>query len=314
MDKNRKTDGATFAEVTKAWLEDKRHYIKLATLSVYTLQANKHIIPYFGRGGAPTEEELQAFILDKLNEELNLKTVKDLMITIKMILRFGVKRYGWAYAEMELKYPTNHKKYKVEVFSRDSQRKLLNYLRNNLDFRNIGLLICLNTGMRIGEICALRWEDIDMDEGVIRISRARQRVYLIEDDGSSYTKVMEDNPKTVNSQREIPLSRELRSILKPLMKVVTPFYYVLSNDAKGTEPRTYREYYDALLKQLEIPHLKFHGLRHTFATRCIESGADVKTLSCILGHANVVTTLNLYVHPNTDQKRACIEKMSKAFA
>lgn len=306
--------GANFAEVAKAWLESKRPYIKLATLSVYTLQTHKHIIPYFGDWGAPTEEELQAFILEKLGDGLSLKTVKDMMITIKMIYRFGVKRYGWSYVEMELKYPTNHSKRRAEVLSKDSQRKLLGYVRAHFTFRNLGLLICLNTGLRIGELCALRWEDINMDEGVIRVSRTLQRIYLIDPDGSRRTKIIESDPKTENSQREIPLSRELRGILKPLMKIVNPSYYVLTNDAKGTEPRTYREHFNAVMAQMGIPHLNFHGLRHTFATRCIESGADVKTVSVLLGHANISTTLNLYVHPNADQKRACIEKMSKAFA
>ena len=111
--------------------------------------------------------------------------------------------------------------------------------------------------------------------------------------------------------REIPLVKNLFRIFKSLMKVVNKDYYVLTNNTKPTEPRTYRNYFNKLLKQLDIPRLKFHGLRHSFATRCIESHCDYKTVSVLLGHADISTTLNLYVHPNEEQKRSCIDKMMR---
>ena len=101
-------------------------------------------------------------------------------------------------------------------------------------------------------------------------------------------------------------------MVKPLMKVVNKSFYVLSNSDKPIEPRTYRNYYKHLLAQLGIPDLKYHGLRHSFATKCIEAGCDYKTVSVLLGHANISTTLNLYVHPNADQKKRCIDKMLKS--
>ncbi len=107
------------------------------------------------------------------------------------------------------------------------------------------------------------------------------------------------------------MTNSLYTIIKPLLKVVKLTNYVLSNDENPIEPRTYRNYYKRILKKLEIPYLKFHGLRHSFATRCIESKNSVKTVSVILGHANITTTLNLYVHPNNDEKKRCIEKMLK---
>ena len=122
---------------------------------------------------------------------------------------------------------------------------------------------------------------------------------------------MISTPKTQNSIREIPLSKELIRLLKPLKKVVNDTFYVLTNESNPTEPRTYRNYYKSILEKLNIPHLKFHGLRHSFATRCIESQCDYKTVSVILGHANISTTLNLYVHPNFEQKKHCIDRMTK---
>ena len=98
-----------------------------------------------------------------------------------------------------------------------------------------------------------------------------------------------------------------------MKKVVKDEYFILTNDTKPTEPRTYRNYYKRLLNKLGIPDIKFHGLRHSFATRCIEANSDYKTVSVILGHSNISTTLNLYVHPNKEQKKKCIDKMLKSF-
>ena len=108
------------------------------------------------------------------------------------------------------------------------------------------------------------------------------------------------------------MTRDLLHIVKPLKKVVNSSFYVLTNSTAPTEPRTYRNYYKRLMKQLDIPALKFHGLRHSFATRCIESNCDYKTVSVLLGHSNISTTLNLYVHPNMEQKKRCVEQMFKA--
>ena len=104
----------------------------------------------------------------------------------------------------------------------------------------------------------------------------------------------------------------IRDSFKPLLHTIHADFYVLTNGPKPTEPRSYRSYYNALIDRLDIPHLKFHGLRHSFATRCIESGCDYKTVSVLLGHAHISTTLDLYVHPNLDQKRCCIDRMSRS--
>ncbi len=187
----------------------------------------------------------------------------------------------------------------------------MNYIQEHFTFRNLGVYICLSEGMRIGEVCALTWEDIDTDNGVISVNRTIQRIYVIEE-GNRRTELILDTPKTKNSIREIPISKDLLKILKPFKKIVNPSFFVLTNDVKPTEPRTYRSYYKNLMKELNMPELKFHGLRHSFATRCIESNCDYKTVSVLLGHSNISTTLNLYVHPNMEQKKKAIEQMFKA--
>ena len=149
------------------------------------------------------------------------------------------------------------------------------------------------------------------DNGVIHIRKTIQRIYIREN-GIRHTELMIDTPKTATSIRDIPMTKDLLSVLKPLRKVVNDSFFVLTNDSMPTEPRTYRNYYKKLLVKLDIPPIKFHGLRHSFATRCIESHCDYKTVSVILGHSNISTTLNLYVHPNYEQKKKCIDKMLKS--
>jgi len=190
-------------------------------------------------------------------------------------------------------------------------KKILDYIRQNFTFRNLGIYISLSTGLRIGEVCALRWSDINVDSGTINVQRTIERIYIIEGE-KKHTELVINTPKTKNSCREIPMSKELLALVKPLKKVVNVDYYILTNEPSPTEPRTYRNYYKRLMEQLGIPKLKFHGLRHSFATRCIESNCDYKTVSVLLGHSNISTTLNLYVHPNMEQKKRCIAKMFKS--
>lgn len=301
-----------FAEVAHEWLANKKQFVKRGTYSIYALQIENHLLPVFGTFCSISEEEAQGFILEKLKQGLSIKTTKDLIILLKMIIKYAIKYYGWKYVEMELKYPTSCIAPHIDVLPRSQQRKIMQYIREHFTFRNLGIFICLSTGMRIGEICALKWSDIDLTEGVIRVRRSLQRIYMLSPEGVRYTEIIESSPKTSNSMREIPLSRELKSTLKPLTKLLNEEYYVLTNEAKPTEPRTYRIYYRNLMQELDMPRLKFHGLRHSFATRCIESGCDYKTVSVLLGHANISTTLNLYVHPNLDQKRKCIDLMTRS--
>ena len=164
----------------------------------------------------------------------------------------------------------------------------------------------LGTGMRIGEVCALKWEDVDFAQKTIIVKHTVGRIYNCE---LKSTERVHSSPKTKNSYREIPISKQLLQALKMVRKQ-SQSPYVVGTSTQSKEPRSYRDYFGRLLKRLDIPHLVFHGLRHTFATRCIESQCDYKTVSVILGHSNVATTLNLYVHPNLNQKKRCIDRMS----
>lgn len=298
-------------EVINLWKIDKRQYVKKSSFSAYTLLIENHLLPVFGNKYTIEEAHVQRFVFQKLETGLSHKTIKDILIVLKMVLKFGAKNKWLEYIPFDIQFPTEREKHTIEVLSRANQKKIMNYIQEHFTFRNLGVYICLSAGMRIGEICALTWEDVDTDNGIIGVNRTIQRIYVIED-GTRRTELILDTPKTKNSIREIPISKDLLRILKPFKKIVNPSFFVLTNDAKPTEPRTYRSYYKNLMKELNMPELKFHGLRHSFATRCIESNCDYKTVSVLLGHSNISTTLNLYVHPNMEQKKKAIEQMFKA--
>lgn len=302
----------TIAEVISLWKADKKQYVKKSSFSAYVLLIENHLLPVFGRKYDIEEPDIQTFVFQKLEEGLSQKSVKDILIVLKMVLKFGVKNKWLEHRQFDIQFPTERERQQIEVLSRANQKKVMNYVQQHFTFRNVGIYICLCAGMRIGEICALTWEDVDVDNGIISIRRTIQRIYIMEED-TRRTELVIDTPKTKNSIRDIPMSKELLKMLKPLKKIVNNNFFVLTNDAKPTEPRTYRSYYQKFMRTLEMPTLKFHGLRHSFATRCIESKCDYKTVSVILGHSNISTTLNLYVHPNLEQKRKCIEQMAKAF-
>lgn len=299
------------SEIISLWKTDKKQYVKKSSFSAYMLLIENHLLPSFGEMTTIEETNIQSFVFEKLEEGLSQKTIKDILIVLKMILKFGAKNKMFEYQQFEIQYPTEREKYQIEVLSKTHQKKIMHYIKEHFTFKNLGIYICLSTGIRIGEICALTWEDIDTESGVINIGKTIQRIYIIEDD-KRHTELILDSPKTKNSIREIPMSKELVRMLKPIKKVVNNSFFVLTNDSKPTEPRTYRNYYKNLMKELDIPELKFHGLRHSFATRCIESNCDYKTVSVLLGHSNISTTLNLYVHPNMEQKKKCIDQMFKA--
>ena len=301
----------TIKEIAVAWLEYKRPFVKDSTFAAYALTVQNHIVPAFGESCELPETDVQQFVLQKLENGISVKTIKDILIVLKMVMKYGVKQSWLLHAEWDIKYPTTSTSKELEVLSVANHRKILNYIQSHFTFTGLGIYISLSTGLRIGEICALKWSDINVADGTITVSRTIERIYIIEGE-KKHTELIINTPKTKNSCRKIPMSKELLAMIKPLKKVVNEDFYVLTNDERPTEPRTYRNYYNGLMVKLDIPKLKYHGLRHSFATRCIEAGCDYKTVSVLLGHSNISTTLNLYVHPNMEQKKRCITKMFKS--
>lgn len=297
----------TFQDVSKIWCDAKRPIVKHSTMCAYLLTLQTHLLPWFGTMETIAECDVQQFVIDKCASGLARKTVRDMVAVLKSIVKYGNKHGIFHFEEWEIEYPTDTENKLLPTLSLNHQRILMNHLIEQPTQQNIGVLLALCTGMRIGEVCALQWEDVDFTQRIITVRHTVGRIYNCE---LKTTERIHTSPKTKNSCREIPISKQLFQSLKTVRKQ-SQSPYVVGTSTQSKEPRSYRDYFSRLLKRLNIPHLVFHGLRHTFATRCIESQCDYKTVSVILGHSNVATTLNLYMHPNLSQKKKCIDRMSK---
>lgn len=299
----------TFSSVSVQWIEEKRRFVKFSTVAAYQLALSNHLVPVFGDATEITEDMVQAFALMKLKGGLSQKSIKDILVVAKMVMRYANRKQLMPYNEWKVVLPANAPVSRLPVLDIAHQKRLMHYLLEHMNSRNLGIFICLSTGMRIGELCALKWSNIDLENGSIHVEQTLCRVYDIEKRRSI---LMLGTPKTRTSMREIPMTRDVQTVLKAFLRFANSNFYVLTNDEKPIEPRTYRKYYERLLERLGIPKMRFHGLRHSFATRCIESRCDYKTVSVILGHNSLSTTMDLYVHPNMEQKKRCINKMSRA--
>ena len=300
----------TFSKVAELWKADKKQYVKKSTYAAYCLLIQSHLLPDLGEKEDIREEDVQGLVNRKLESGLSQKTVRDILVVLKMILRYGAKYGLLPCHQIDVIFPTDRDKHDLEVLTLAHQRQLMSFVKDHFTFLNLGIYICLSAGLRIGEVCALQWDDMDIASGVIRVNKTIQRIYLVDGEEKN-TELIIDKPKTKNSIREVPMTKDLLALVRPLKKIVRNDFYVLTNAATPTEPRTYRCYFNKLQQQLGLPKMRFHGLRHSFATRCIESKCDYKTVSVLLGHSNISTTLNLYVHPNLEQKKKCIDTMNR---
>ena len=301
------------------WLIDKKEYIKESTYANYSNNIFNHIITKLGNIYIQdlNHKTIQDFLLNLFKSGrkdgsggLSEKTIKDITIIIKGSLRKAINEEKIRHFELTFNYPKDNKDSKIYILSKHEQNKLTNYVLENLTNRNIGLLISLYSGLRIGELCALQWNDIDFKKNILSVNKTIQRVY-IKDKDNNISKVIITTPKTKNANREIPINKEFLELLKKLK--TNGDDYIITGSHKYLEPRTYRKYFNKVLKQVKIKQFNFHSLRHTFATNCISLGVDYKTVSELLGHANVNITLNLYVHPRLSQKKKCIDMICKVF-
>lgn len=296
-----------FKMESENWLEMKKQEVKESTLAAYRLIIERYLWPYFGNPIDLDEGRIQDFVNEKMSEGLSGKTIKDILTVLRMFLKYVGKK-GFGVPEgFQVRYPREKGVKELPVLTVKQECKLIDYLTGDLTHRNLGILICLHTGIRIGEACALRWDDIDLCNGRIRIEKTLSRLYICEG-GHGKTELRFLAPKTRHSFRSVPMSGLLIEIIRERFKIMEGCY-VLSGGEKPIEPRCYRNYYHKVMEMLGLPRMRFHGLRHSFATRCIESNCDYKTVSEILGHSDISTTLNLYVHPSMEQKKRCIEKM-----
>lgn len=236
---------------------------------------------------------------------LAVKSVRATLIILKSIFDYGSAEYGLADPAKRLAMPKNDTA-ETETFGEDDLRKLCR-LSECDDPMLLGIALCLNTGIRIGEVCALKWSDIDLNGNVLHIRKTLQRIKN-PDNGTPKTIVTITEPKSRKSVRDIPLPTALLPALRRGQR--DNEYYFLTASSNHTEPRSLTFKYKKCLGELGVRYRNFHCLRHTFATKCVRAGVDIKTLSELLGHSSVQITLDRYVHSDMETKRVQIEKLS----
>ena len=297
----------SFDNVVEEWLSCKKMTIKKSSYSNYEYMINKYLRPYL-KEKKIMELERYNFneLINELNLELSPKTVRDIICILKSILNYVEDEYGGKIKTKKIIAPKLDVE-NITVFSKTEKRKIEELCIRDNNLKELGILICMNTGLRIGEICALRWKDINLEKRIIYIQSTLERIY---DENLKKTRIIIDKPKTRNSVRQIPISNKLYNILKPLKrKYKEDDFFLTGESGKYVEPRSYQYIYKRVLKKCKIQSHKFHCLRHSFASECINVGMDIKTLSEILGHANVNITLNIYVHSSYQTKKKYLEKI-----
>lgn len=306
----------TYKEAYEEWFRYKRRMVKESTLMAYALSQRTHLSRSFGDKDVADirRKDVQAFVYEKLDAGLSVKSVRDMLIVLKMVIRYISEEHDIAVnTNWKMEWPSRNmdSEHELERYTPDEFRRIVDAVMAKPSPYKLGILMCLTTGMRIGEVCGLRFGDIDWEKKTVRVCRTVERIYDVTEcrkGEKGQTKLVISEPKTKNSRREIPLMREIIPMLKAYSKVSTPDYYVCTLSEKVTEPRTYRSAYRTfILKEVGLNRcIKFHGLRHTFATTLIENKVDVKTVSSLLGHSDISTTLNVYVHPSEETKRNAI--------
>ncbi len=304
----------------REWLSDwLGNYVKpsskMRTYARYEEIVKRHIAAQLGDLELTeiTPYTLQCYVT-KLLQVGNLRTGKGLSVnsvnTIITVIQSTLKTahslgLTEEYSGDRIKRPRTSEK-RIECFSVIEQKKIEQYILNEKGTRLFGVLLCLYTGLRIGELLALEWADIDMKKGELQVNKS---CHYGKDEKGVFRRII-DIPKTQSSVRTIPIPRQLMLRLREEKKKSRSIH-VVSNGKNPISIRSYQRSFSTLLKKLNVPHRGFHSLRHTFATRAVECGMDVKTLSELLGHKNPTVTLNRYAHSLIEHKREMMNRLGR---
>lgn len=301
-----------FSELAAGWLGEVRQTRKASTYVKYSMVYRVHLEPVLREVKASgIQDALDALGREKIFDHLSESIRKSICCVLNQIVKFASRQHQITMLTIpvwdKLVFPEKKGNKPVEVLSWKEQAGLLPILFQKMDKAEMAVLLCLHTGLRLGELCALKWKDIDFGNRMVSVNQTVQRLYR--EGGKTKTVLLETEPKSEYSRREIPLPV---MILELFEKIRHEGNYVFGKD-KPMEPRTLQNHFKRLLKKAGLKHKNFHALRHTFATNCIESGADIKSLSEILGHSDVQISLNRYVHPSMDSKRKYLDGLSRFY-
>ncbi|GFI21575.1 transposase from transposon Tn916 [Lachnospiraceae bacterium] len=290
--------------IVQEWLTEIMEKKKRSTYIKYQLIYQKHIKKIFQ--DAVLSELTNTEVRERISEQYSDSVYKSIYCILNQILKFASERYNIMMPYLK-KSVSDGKNLPVKALAKSEQKKLIDVLYKEMDCFKMAVLMCLFTGLRLGELCALKWMDIDFENKLLIVNRTVQRLYV--EGYRTKTVLTETTPKSACSKREIPLSDQALTLF---VKFQNNKEYVFGGE-KPLEPKSLQNHFKKILKEAEISDKNFHILRHTFSTNCIEGGTDVKSLSEMLGHSNVQITLNRYVHPSMETKRQYINNLSKIY-
>lgn len=290
---NEQIQSLTLNQAAEEWLSHVQNNNKFSTFIKYQNVYLHHIKDSFGE---MTLYNLETDILiDKISAQ-SLSMTNSIYCVLNQIIAYSNIRYKTPHICLK-KQKSQKKSDPAKILSKSEQSRLLQILSEDMDISKMGIYLCLTTGIRLGELCSLKWSDVDWTTKTLYIRRTVQRV---PDTGSqTHTKLLEQEPKTVCSKREIPLPNQIYQMLLGFRNDDDIYIF---NKKKPLDPRTFQNRFKKYLKDAGLEQTNFHTLRHSFATNCIECGADVKSVSELLGHSDVKITLNRYVHPAFETK------------
>lgn len=297
----------TVNQLLDRWLSSRITRIKKSTFANYHMKLNKHILPYFSNVSSNELSAVQVneFINKKISEGLSLRYISDMIVILKSAFRYAARSFRIVNPLDGFTFQRSIRS-EIKMLSSDEQKKLIKRFSADPTRTDVGIVLSLYTGLRIGEVCALKWSDIDLDKHILTVNHTIQRIQNF--DGGKKTKLVITDPKSLHSKRSIPIPDGIYPLLKRFRRDNNSF--VLSGTDKPVEPRTMQNRFAAILRKEKLPRVHYHSLRHAFATRAVELGFDIKTLSEILGHSSVELTLNLYVHSSLERKRAFMNLMT----
>lgn len=311
---NRKKEDIPMEHICDTWLEINRSKWKDSSYAKYRTMLEKHILPEFGSFciSEITSEHIARFTYKLLNQDqLAIKTVRDILLLLHAVLVYECEKSNRQMTPIRIIYPKEERK-ELRVLSQMEQLRLMHYLENNMDLYKLGVMLAITTGLRVGEICGLRWEDLSFENHTLSVRNTVQRVRNHAENASDRkTVVMIGTPKSRSSVRTIPLTDGIFKFCKKF-RCSDESVFLLTGNHSFAEPRMLQRKLAGYCQECKITDVHFHTLRHTFATRCIEVGCDVKTLSEILGHSSTVITMNRYVHPDLNLKRKNMQKLEMA--
>lgn len=301
---------AIFSYYCDEWLLSRKGGIRESTYIKYSNAIEKHIKPELG--GYPAGmidtarvDEFTAYL--QSGKGLAVKTVRDILTVLRAITEYTAKSHPESFRNLKINYPKEiHRE--MRVLTRDEQEIFVDYLLSDTDFAKFGTLLMLFSGLRIGELCALKWKNIDLSERMIRVSETMQRLRDTDPASETRTKISVGAPKSGNSARVIPLTEQAARLCA---RFASPNGedYVLTGSKRCMEPRSLQYRIGKYTRECGLEGVHAHTLRHTFATRAAEVGFEIKTLSELLGHSTTKITLERYVHSSLELKRSNMEKL-----